>query len=45
VGKGHETYQLVGAQRLDFDDRLEAVAAIRALSRSTRSEGIRDSAV
>jgi UDP-N-acetylmuramoyl-L-alanyl-D-glutamate--2,6-diaminopimelate ligase len=29
AGKGHETYQLIGARRLDFDDRLEAAAAIR----------------
>jgi UDP-N-acetylmuramyl-tripeptide synthetase len=29
VGKGHETYQLIGARRLDFDDRVEAAAALR----------------
>jgi UDP-N-acetylmuramoyl-L-alanyl-D-glutamate--2,6-diaminopimelate ligase len=31
AGKGHETYQLIGAQRLDFDDRREAAEAIRNL--------------
>jgi len=29
AGKGHETYQLIGGQRLDFDDRTHARAAIR----------------
>jgi UDP-N-acetylmuramoyl-L-alanyl-D-glutamate--2,6-diaminopimelate ligase len=28
AGKGHETYQLIGAQRLDFDDRLVARGAL-----------------
>jgi UDP-N-acetylmuramoyl-L-alanyl-D-glutamate--2,6-diaminopimelate ligase len=28
AGKGHETYQLVGGQRLDFDDRIEVRAAL-----------------
>ena len=31
AGKGHETYQLVGADRHHFDDREEARAAIAAL--------------
>jgi len=31
AGKGHETYQIVGADRLHFDDREEARAAIEAL--------------
>jgi UDP-N-acetylmuramoyl-L-alanyl-D-glutamate--2,6-diaminopimelate ligase len=32
AGKGHETYQLVGGIHHDFDDRVEAIAAIRALT-------------
>lgn len=39
VGKGHETYQLVGGRRLDFDDRLEAAAAIRDLRNRERRPG------
>lgn len=31
AGKGHETYQLIGAERLHFDDREEARAAIQSL--------------
>ncbi|MFZ1865703.1 MAG: UDP-N-acetylmuramoyl-L-alanyl-D-glutamate--2,6-diaminopimelate ligase [Polyangiales bacterium] len=31
AGKGHETYQIVGADRSHFDDREEARAAIEAL--------------
>lgn len=30
AGKGHETYQLIGGRRLDFDDRLHARQAILA---------------
>ncbi|RFU68764.1 UDP-N-acetylmuramoyl-L-alanyl-D-glutamate--2,6-diaminopimelate ligase [Bacillus sp. V59.32b] len=30
AGKGHETYQLIGTEVLDFDDRMEAKAAIAA---------------
>ena len=29
AGKGHEDYQLVGAERLHFDDREEVVVALR----------------
>ena len=29
AGKGHETYQLIGGERLDFDDRAHARAALR----------------
>lgn len=31
AGKGHEDYQVVGSERLPFDDRLEARAAMREL--------------
>jgi UDP-N-acetylmuramoyl-L-alanyl-D-glutamate--2,6-diaminopimelate ligase len=31
AGKGHETYQIIGAERSHFDDREEARAAIEAL--------------
>jgi len=31
AGKGHETYQIVGAQRRDFDDRRKAREALAAL--------------
>jgi UDP-N-acetylmuramoyl-L-alanyl-D-glutamate--2,6-diaminopimelate ligase len=30
AGKGHEDYQIVGTQRLHFDDREEAAAAFGA---------------
>ncbi len=31
AGKGHETYQIIGAEKLHFDDREEAASAIRQL--------------
>ncbi len=31
AGKGHETYQIIGSERREFDDRAEARAAIAAL--------------
>ncbi len=31
AGKGHETYQIIGSQRLLFDDRKAAEAALKAL--------------
>ena len=31
AGKGHETYQIVGAERIHFDDAEEAQAALRRL--------------
>ncbi len=32
AGKGHETYQEIGGQRLPFDDRAELIAAFETLS-------------
>jgi len=32
AGKGHETYQIIGAERKHFDDREEARAAIASLA-------------
>ncbi|VVS90735.1 UDP-N-acetylmuramoyl-L-alanyl-D-glutamate--2,6-diaminopimelate ligase [Desulfoluna spongiiphila] len=30
AGKGHETYQIIGTQRLDFDDRKEVLKAVES---------------
>jgi UDP-N-acetylmuramoyl-L-alanyl-D-glutamate--2,6-diaminopimelate ligase len=35
AGKGHETYQLIGTEKLDFDDRVQARRAL-ALRRQAR---------
>lgn len=32
AGKGHETYQIIGTEKTDFDDRLVAKEAIRGIS-------------
>ncbi|HTM44403.1 MAG TPA: hypothetical protein VL137_05580, partial [Polyangiaceae bacterium] len=38
AGKGHETYQIIGTQRTDFDDRQQACEALR---RRRAREGVR----
>ena len=37
-GKGHETYQIIGPRRLDFDDRLVAAAALKEKRRHDRRQ-------
>ena len=37
-GKGHETYQIIGRRRLDFDDRLVAAAALEEKRRHDRRQ-------
>jgi UDP-N-acetylmuramoyl-L-alanyl-D-glutamate--2,6-diaminopimelate ligase len=39
AGKGHETYQMVGQERLPFDDRAVARAALRELGFEGASSG------
>ena len=39
AGKGHETYQIRGTEKIDFDDRSEASAALRDANPGSRVEG------